>query len=92
MFHVSCLIPAREDTILGHRQEPPLAIQMETGEEVEIERILQERKMRGGVLEFLVWWKGYDKSKDEWLREYDMPHVLEAIQEFHKNEWTCRKN
>ncbi|KAG6876007.1 hypothetical protein C0993_006263 [Termitomyces sp. T159_Od127] len=55
-------------------------------EEVEIERILRERRTRGGVAEFLVRWKGYDDSEDEWLKEYDMPHALEAIQEFRANE------
>lgn len=84
VFHVSCLIPVREDTILGRRQVPPPPVQMETGEEVEIERILRERRTRGA--EFLVRWKGYDESEDEWLKEYDMPHALEAIQEFRENE------
>ena len=81
VFHVSC-----EDTILGWRQEPPPPVELETGEEVEIERIQRERRTRGGVAEFLVRWKGYDKSKDEWLKEYDMAHMLEAIQEFRENE------
>ena len=61
-------------------------MQLETGEEVEIERILREQRTRGGVVEFLVRWKGYDDCDDEWLKEYDMPHVLEAIQEFRENE------
>ena len=37
-------------------------------------------------MEFLVRWKGYNNSEDEWLKEYDMPHALEAIQEFRENE------
>ena len=61
-------------------------MRLETGDEVEIERILWECHTRGGVAEFLVWWKGYDNSKDEWLKEYNMPHALEAIQEFQENE------
>ena len=89
VFHVSCLIPAQEDTILSRRQEPPLPVQMETGEEVKIKRILKERKTRGGVSEFLVRWKSYDESEDEWLKEYDMTHALEAIQEFRENKRTC---
>ena len=59
---------------------------METGEEVEIERIIRERTTRGGVREFLVRWKGYDESEDKWLKEYDMPHAQEAIQDFRENE------
>ncbi|KAG6887245.1 hypothetical protein C0995_016641, partial [Termitomyces sp. Mi166 len=72
--------------LLGHQQELPPPIQMEIGDEVEIERNLKEWQMRGGVKEFLVQWKGYDESEDEWLKEYDMPHMLEAIQEFWDNE------
>lgn len=86
VFHVSCLVPAQDDTILGCRQEPPPPMQMEMGDEVEIERILWERRTRGGVTEFLVRWKGYNESEDEWLKEYNMPHMLEAIQEFQANE------
>ncbi|KAG5727068.1 hypothetical protein E4T56_gene20327 [Termitomyces sp. T112] len=86
VFHVSCLVPAHEDTILGQQQEPPPPVHMETGDEVEIERILRERRTRGGVSEFLVRWKGYDKSEDKWMKEYDMTHALEAIQEFRANE------
>ena len=33
-------------------------------------------------------WKGYDGSEDKWLKEYNMPHALEAIQEFRENERT----
>lgn len=91
VFHVSCLIPACEDTILGWRQEPPLPVQLKTRDKVKIEHILREQKTRGGVTEFLVHWKGYDKSEDEWLKEYNMPHTLEAIQEFRKNEKTRGK-
>ncbi|KAG5732344.1 hypothetical protein E4T56_gene11553 [Termitomyces sp. T112] len=63
---------------------------METGDEVEI-RILKERRTRGGVREFLVRWKGYDESEDEWLKEYDMPHALEAIQEFQEKRKDARE-
>jgi hypothetical protein len=91
VFHVSRLVPACEDTILGRRQEPPAPVEMESGEEVEIEWILKERRTRGGVSEFLVRWKGYDDSKDEWLKEYNMGHAMEAVQEFRENEKTRGK-
>ena len=91
VFHVSCLVPAREDMILGRRQEPPLLIQLKTGDEVKIKRILEEHWTRGGVAEFLVRWKGYNESEDKWLKEYDMPHAVEAIQEFRENKRTWGK-
>jgi hypothetical protein len=64
---------------------------MDAGEEVEIERILKERKTRGGVSEFLVKWLGYDESENEWVAEYDMGNAQEAIAEFRENERTRRK-
>ena len=91
IFHVSCLIPAREDTILGRKQEPPVPVEMETGPETEIERILKERKTRGGVTEFLVHWKGFGDDEDEWMKEYDLTHMLKAIEEFRQNKRTRGK-
>jgi hypothetical protein len=91
VFHVLCLVPACEDTILGQRQEPPAPVEMESGEEVEIERILKERRTWGGVSEFLVRWKGYDDSENEWLKEYNMGHAMEAVQKFWENEKTQGK-
>lgn len=91
VFHVSCLIPVREDTIPGRRQPPPPPVQMEGGEEVEIERIIKERRTRGGVAEFLVRWKGYDESEDEWLKETDLGNARDAIREFRENEATRGK-
>ncbi|KAG5719157.1 hypothetical protein E4T56_gene11824 [Termitomyces sp. T112] len=91
VFHISCWVPAHEDMILGQQQDLPPPVQMEWGEEVEIEQILHKRMMRGGVADLLVHWKGYNESEDEWLKEYDMLHALEAIQEFRANEKTCGK-
>ncbi len=91
VFHVSCLVPARNDTILGRRQVPPLPIIVEGSEEVEIERILKERRSRGGVAEFLVKWKGYDESENEWKKEYDMEHARELIEQFRVDERTRGK-
>jgi hypothetical protein len=62
-FHMSCLVPACEDTILSRRQEPPAPLQMETGDEVEIQRILKERRTCGGVSKFLVKWLGLRRKR-----------------------------
>ncbi|KAF8186776.1 hypothetical protein BJ912DRAFT_451946 [Pholiota molesta] len=59
---------------------------VEGNEEVEIERILKERKTRDGVAEFLVRWKGFDESENEWIKEYDMQHAREAVEEFRRDE------
>lgn len=86
VFHVSCLIPVRKDTIVGRRQDPPPPVKMETGDEMEIERILRERRTRGGVAEFLVKWLGFDENENEWVAEYNMGNAQEAIAEFRENE------
>jgi len=86
VFRVSCLIPARDDTILGQKQEPPAPVMMETGEEWEIERILREKRTRGGVCHYLVKWLGFDESENKWLAKYELTHAKEAISEFLHNE------
>ncbi|KAG6868350.1 hypothetical protein C0993_004574 [Termitomyces sp. T159_Od127] len=86
VFHVSCLIPAHMDTIIGCKQELPLLVRMETGNKVEIKQILWEQSIREEFSEFLVHWKGYNKSKDKWLKEYNMLHAVKAIQEFHASK------
>ena len=82
MFHVSHLIPAREDTIPGRIAVPPQPIVIEGEEEFEVERILKERRTRAGVTEFLVRWVGYGEEEDSWQPEYDLEHAQEAIAEF----------
>lgn len=86
VFHVSHLIPARSDTILGRRQMPPPPEIVDGVEEQEIERVLKKRKLRSGVVEYLVRWKGFGEEDDEWLKEYDMAHAQDAIADFLSRE------
>lgn len=82
VFHVSYLIPARKDTILGRRQEPPPPDIIEGEEEQEIEQILKKRRLRSSVMQYLVRWKGFGEEDDEWLKEYQLEHAQEAVKEF----------
>ncbi len=82
VLHVSHLIPERKDTILGRRQEPPPPVEIEGEVEYEVERILKERKTRGGVTHYLVRWVGYGEEEDCWVPEYNMGNADEAIASF----------
>jgi len=45
----------------------------------EIEKICNEKKTAGG-LEYLVRWKGFDESHDEWLKEADIQGLVSLLQ------------
>jgi hypothetical protein len=61
VFHVSLLEPYRANTIPGRVQPPPPPIEVEEGEEFEVEEILDSR-IRNGKLHYLVDWVGYGPS------------------------------
>lgn len=82
VFHVSCLIPVRQDTIPGRRQDPPPPVMVEGEQQQEIERLLKQRKTAGGVKEFLVKWLGFGESHNEWVPEYDLGNAQEAVAQF----------
>lgn len=86
VFHVSCLIPVRVDTIAGRRQEPPPPVIVKGEEQQEIERLLKVRRTAGGVKEFLVKWLGFGESHNEWIPEYDLDNAKEEIERFWREE------
>ena len=47
-----------KDQVGGQRKEEVKLVEVEGVEEWEIEKILNERKVRG-VVKYLVWWKGF---------------------------------
>jgi hypothetical protein len=48
-------------------------------EMAEIDRICQEKKTAGG-LEYLIRWKGFDSSHDEWMKEKDIQGLGSLLQ------------
>ena len=54
---------------------------MERVEEWEIEKILNEKKIRG-VEKYLVRWKGFTAEHDTWERREDLGNAKEVLKEF----------
>jgi hypothetical protein len=90
--HFRCLHPvfpivklslAHPDPIPGRRPAPPPPPTLVDGEdEYEVEDILDSR-MRYNRLEYLVKWKGYDKSHNQW-EEHMQLHAKSKIAQFHR--------
>ena len=84
MFHIDLLTPYHKTTIHGPNfmQPPPDLINGE--EEYEVEEILDSRKHgQGRKVQYLVKWKGYPSSDNQWVNWDDM-HADEALAKFRK--------
>ena len=84
VFHADLLTPYHETEL--HRpnftRPPPDLIDGE--EEYEVEEILQSRKFgKGGKVQYLVKWKGYPESENQWV-DWDDLHADEVIADFKK--------
>ena len=84
VFHVDLLTPYRETKL--HRSnftKPPFDL-IDGEEEYKIEEILQSRKFgRGRKVQYLVKWKGYPDSENQWVNWDDL-HTDEALVDFKK--------
>ena len=86
MFHIDLLTPYHETEVHGANfmQPPPDLIEGE--EEYEVEEILDSRKHgRGRKVQYLVKWKGYPSSDNQWVNWNDM-HAEEVLAEFRKRK------
>ncbi len=45
--------------------------------------MLKSRQLKGREQEYLVKWNGYHAIEAPWVKESDMEHAQEAIEEFH---------
>ena len=82
VFHADLLTPYRETKLHGANfvRPPPDLINGE--EEYEIEEVLQSRKFgRGRKVQYLVKWKGYPDSENQWV-DWDDLHAEEALADF----------
>ncbi|ESK83673.1 hypothetical protein Moror_2158 [Moniliophthora roreri MCA 2997] len=76
VFHVGLLSPYKEtDEHRANYLEPPLDI-VDGHEEFEIEAIIGH-KPRKDLKKFLVSWKGYDSSHNEWKKKAELEHTME---------------
>ncbi len=83
VFHVDLLTPYKETEFHGHNFKWPLPDLIDGEEEYEVERIIDSRHFgRGRQVQYLVHWKGYPKSDDQWIPWPDLnaPKLLAEFQ------------
>ena len=86
MFHIDLLTPYHETDVhsANFMRPPPDLVDGE--EEYEVEEILDSRKHgRGRKIQYLVKWKGYPSSDNQWVSWDDM-HAEEALAEFRRRK------
>ena len=82
VFHADLLTPYRETKLHGPNFTKPPPDLIDREEEYEIEEILQSRKFgRGRKVQYLVKWKGYPDSENQWVNWDDL-HTDEALADF----------
>ena len=84
VFHADLLTPYHETELHGPNFTKPPPDLIDGEEEYEVEDILQSRKYgRGRKVQYLVKWKGYPESENQWV-DWDDLHVDEMIADFKK--------
>jgi Chromo (CHRromatin Organisation MOdifier) domain len=82
VFHTDLLTPYRETPTHGVNYQRPPPDLVDGEEEYEIEKILDSRRYgRGRKLQYLVKWKGYPDSDNQWVNKDDV-FAEDAIREF----------
>jgi len=82
VFHIDLLTSYRETELHGSNYSRPAPDLIDNEEEYEVEKILDSRQFsRGRKRQYLIKWKGYPDSDNEWVDHKDV-HAPEAIREF----------
>jgi hypothetical protein len=82
VFHVDLLTPYRETDFHGRNYERPPPDLINGEEEYEIERVVDSRRHgRGGKIQYLIKWKGYPDSENQWV-SWDDVNAPELLAEF----------
>ncbi len=85
VFHINLLTPYHETNIHGPNYSRPPPDLVNNKEEYKVEKILDSWRFgRRRKLQYLIKWKGYPDSDNEWVNKNDI-HTSEAIREF-KNQ------
>jgi hypothetical protein len=86
VFHVDLLTPYIETDFHGPNYTRPPPDLIDGEEEYEVESVLKSRRYgRGRKVQYLVKWKGYTNSDNEWVNWDDM-HADEALVEFKRQQ------
>src|ERR1700744_425375 len=82
VFHTDLLMPYQETEIHGENYSRPAPDMVDDQEEYEVERIINSRRHgRGCKLQYLLKWKGYPESDNQWIGKDDI-FADEAIWDF----------
>jgi hypothetical protein len=86
VFHTDLLTPYRKMPTHGANYQRPPPDLVEGVEEYEVERVLDScRYGRGHKLQYLIAWKGYPDSDNQWVNWDDAEGAQEAIREFKRS-------
>ena len=84
VFHVDLLTPYRETEFHGPNYDRPPPDLVGEEEQYKVEQVLDEHNYRRWKKkQYLVKWKGYPNSDNQWLDAKDMENTQELIAEFH---------
>lgn len=90
VFHVDLLTPFVETLAHGPAYTPPPPDLINEHEKQEVEAILDSRhKGHYGPLQYLVKWKGFPSSENEWV-DKTLMHTDELITRFHLTQHVRR--
>ena len=86
VFHVDLLTPYRETEFHGPNYDRPPPDLVEGEEQYEVEQILDECIYgRWKKKQYVVKWKGYPDSDNQWLDAKELGNAQELIAEFHNS-------
>jgi hypothetical protein len=86
VFHTDLLTPYRETPTHGANYQRPPPDLVDGVEEYEVERVLDSRRYgRGRKLQYLIAWKGYPDSDNQWVNWDDAEGAEDAIREFKRS-------
>ena len=86
VFHIDLLTPYQETDFHGPNFAQPPPDLIEGDEEYEVEQVLDARRHgRGRKVQYLIKWKGYPDSDNQWVDWNDL-HAEEVLEDFRKRQ------